>query len=1683
MKSSRAIAGILLVLLMFLPLVPNSVALSNPHAADANIWISKFHPELLSKILSGEIKDNDIVTVLFRLQPLPSYTSNSVRGDYNKAVTALKSWASITQEPFILEVYKKGGVVLNTFWLDNVVLVRAKLSVIKELSADPNVVEVFENFKVKVIQPVKKNYVRNEDTIESWGIFKINATEAWNLGYTGKDIRIAILDTGVDITHPALEGKMLTVDPGNPYYPGGWMEFDENGNPVLSQPHDTDGHGTHTSGTALGGDTTNILIGVAPDATLMHGLVLPGGTGSFAQVLAGIQWAVEPFYLDPDTGEPVFTGKPAHVISMSLGATGYYENDLLPGIEAALLANIVVVAAIGNDGQGISSNPGNIWGVFGVGATQQDDSIAYFSSGEVVNWPDPPEFWPFYDTYPSTYMKPDFSAPGVDITSSVPGGEYEAWSGTSMATPHVAGTVALILQASGWYMNPVPDIPEKVYEILKNSSVDLGDPGQDTEYGYGRINALAAVEIAQQFAKKSGVQGVVLDSIDNQPVPWTTITVVETGDTYHVLADGSFKIPLDPGNYTLVFDAWGYVEKTIQVTVELYNGTIAGFVFDYLSQEPIQGAQVSIVEAGVVVYTNESGYFEASVQPGTYTLEVTASGYNPYNTTVHVEENETVLVPIPLTPSGSGTIEGYVFDNTTGDPLANATVVVDNGPLMAVTNETGYFIIENVPAGDHIVTAYKTGYFAQSINVTVEVNQTIFVSFYLEPVPPSIVVVGNVKYYSAPHLAEVLSVLGYPVVEYDDVADLIDDWVNFAVNPVAIVVDHFKEDPYELPSLEEVLALMYLADTMNTPLVFLGTSYAGVTAMDVLIEYHDDIEEAGYPAPISSIDNYPSPEYVKILMLNTTHPIFNGVVPDNDSWFYLADLDESFYADYLAINWSDNSSVSVLANLVDDYNSVNESTIAEWTTASGVKWLYLSTFGESYWMQYIEPGSDGLYSENAQLVLVNSVDYAIQSVGAASLNEKLAIKKILSLKEQYIRTEEVQPLVYKNLTVLLDRLPFGFVEGQLVGSDGMLLAGAKITVLDTPIVHYADENGSFKFWLPEGTYVIEFSAPGYKTMQVNVTIVANTTTGLGTLTMQYVPRIAILYDYQGQLKDLIMSELEWYAEDFNDPISFAEALSSGFYNAGIWAGYYFAPFPSYDEFMTVWETINETGISMIFLDQWSSPYYPDLFGYGINSMHTYLNDPVGRVADDAEGGIYIEIIESSPLFEGYKVGDIIQVFYENLGGYGTDYAAFSGFSGTTLATLLLEDGTTPGDAIAYKVLDSGAKIILLAGWAPEEYQDIEFWTPDAINIFLNAVKWSAQKPFNITPEQIEAHVGDSVTFRVSELPADYDVNVFLDGDLIGAVHTDANGTAVFEFNVPIIPGGSHIVSFVGSDELYRSDATLIVKASVKVCPSNVTSPGTVSLNMTGLHEFETVMIYIDYNFIGTATAKDNGQAKALINIPLVVSGPHYIRVLDISGKELANWSINVSSELEDMHSQIQSILINTETLIELVSSTNASLAKVISDASGNIYAVINMSNEQILAKLYDINTLIETDASELQSLLNDMQGNITTLIKDEVGNVYALVNTSNGQILVKLDNLSSKVDEGFSNLSSQITTSEQNIINQINELKGLITQNTSQLSQEVEEAKSTASTGVKVGGAALVFSLAGIAMIVRSIRP
>ncbi|MEU4353128.1 S8 family peptidase [Streptomyces virginiae] len=287
----------------------------------------------------------------------------------------------------------------------------------------------------------------------------IGAPEAWAAGYTGKGVKVAVLDTGIDVNHPDLAGL---IDGTASFVPGEAVT-------------DVNGHGTHVAGTIVGSGAASggAHKGVAPGADLMVGKVLGGaeGSGQDSWVMAGMQWAAE---------------SGADVVNMSLG--GSYPTDGSDPMSLAVDAltaqyGTLFVIAAGNAGPETISSPGAASSALTVAATDKQDRLASFSS-----------------TGPLAYsggMKPDIAAPGVDITAARSqemsgGGEgpYRTLSGTSMATPHVAGAAAVLAQQH-------PDwTGARLKEHLMSTAKGLDEQYSPYEVGAGRLDVAAAVRTA-----------------------------------------------------------------------------------------------------------------------------------------------------------------------------------------------------------------------------------------------------------------------------------------------------------------------------------------------------------------------------------------------------------------------------------------------------------------------------------------------------------------------------------------------------------------------------------------------------------------------------------------------------------------------------------------------------------------------------------------------------------------------------------------------------------------------------------------------------------------------------------------------------------------------------------------------------------------------------------------------------------------------------------------------------------------------------------------------------------------------------------------------------------------------------------------------------------------------------------
>ncbi len=309
----------------------------------------------------------------------------------------------------------------------------------------------------------------------NWGADLVKAPEVWAQGYTGQGVVVAVIDTGVDYKHEDLRNNIWTNtneiadngidDDGNGYVDDnyGW-NFSGNNNNTL----DRNGHGTHVSGTIAGENNNYGVTGIAYGAKIMPVKVLnDSGSGSYNSIAKGIRYAV-------DNG--------ADVINLSLG--GRYSNRTLESaINYASSKGVIVVMAAGNDGDSSPNYPARYASKSGiaVGAVDRNNNIADFSNRS--------------GTSQISYV----TAPGVNVYSTVPGNQYDIYSGTSMAAPHVAGVVALMLSAN-------PNLTDaQVRQIVTETAVNST---QSTTYSLdiSNVNSLASqaiIRTAEDFSAKT----------------------------------------------------------------------------------------------------------------------------------------------------------------------------------------------------------------------------------------------------------------------------------------------------------------------------------------------------------------------------------------------------------------------------------------------------------------------------------------------------------------------------------------------------------------------------------------------------------------------------------------------------------------------------------------------------------------------------------------------------------------------------------------------------------------------------------------------------------------------------------------------------------------------------------------------------------------------------------------------------------------------------------------------------------------------------------------------------------------------------------------------------------------------------------------------------------------------------
>src|SRR5688572_12847286 len=436
--------------------------------ADAGV----VHPDLekrLSTKAAGEL-----VPVIVELEERvsPSGVAAGVPARDRRArgravVQALRATAERTQGPIralIAQDQAQGEASdVRAFWVFNGLALNASEKTIRKLAARPDVREV--RFDKPI--PAPKPRTRKVATQKSagappvWNLEQVRAPQVWDLGHTGGGIVVGSFDTGVDGTHPDLIPNYRGNDAISWFDP-----YHEH-----SEPYDNNGHGTHTTGTMVAsGESSGFRVGMAPGA---HWIAAKGWTDDGDATASAFHRIFE-WFLAPG-GDP---GNAPDVVNSSWGMDPpSCDPEFVADVQALRAAGIVPVFASGNSGPapGTTLAPGSYPTAFSVGATDFVDDIEEFSSQG-----------------PSQCdggVKPDVSAPGVAILSTLPGAFHFELDGTSMAAPHVSGAAAVLRS-----IDPSLTV-EEIEAAIADGSFDLGPLGPDDAFGAGRLDLLQSASL------------------------------------------------------------------------------------------------------------------------------------------------------------------------------------------------------------------------------------------------------------------------------------------------------------------------------------------------------------------------------------------------------------------------------------------------------------------------------------------------------------------------------------------------------------------------------------------------------------------------------------------------------------------------------------------------------------------------------------------------------------------------------------------------------------------------------------------------------------------------------------------------------------------------------------------------------------------------------------------------------------------------------------------------------------------------------------------------------------------------------------------------------------------------------------------------------------------------------------
>jgi hypothetical protein len=619
------------------PIEPNAPAPAAQTDVTTTLMLSgKVHPTLLKHWLS---RSADQLPVMIEMRA----QADLKQAEIAAASTTAARRAAIVQEWQATAQRSQAGVLAlldraqqadrasetRSLWINNSIAARVDRATLAHIVARDDVAFIAPDaYRRWIDTPIDLSASLLPPPSTQWHIQRIRADQVWAaLNVTGTGVVVANMDTGVDWQHPALSGSYRGYNSkGLPNHLYSW--FDATDEAAL-YPFDGYGHGTHTMGTLAGADG----IGVAPGARWIAARIFNRyGFAYDSWIHAGFQWILAPGG-DPD--------RAPDVLSNSWGNDDGFDQSFRDDVRLLNAAGIDTYFSNGNAGSspGTVGAPASFPESFGVGAVDDTEWIASFSSR---------------GPSPLGPLKPELVAPGMSILSSIPGGGYAKYEGTSMAAPQAAGVAALMRSAVSNLT-----FTQTRYALTTTTARPFTITYPNNDYGWGRLDAFNAVV---SVLHAGTISGTVHRSDTGAPIPLASVqadSLLGTWSSVSADAAGRYTLYGAASLYTLTVSAFGHAPQTV-VAVPIVTGanTLRDFSLTPLPQGWITGrvtdltgtrsitAALSVLNTPVTI--TAPGIYSLAVPSGAYVLRAHANGYRIVTAAVTVAAGQLVTQDFAL---------------------------------------------------------------------------------------------------------------------------------------------------------------------------------------------------------------------------------------------------------------------------------------------------------------------------------------------------------------------------------------------------------------------------------------------------------------------------------------------------------------------------------------------------------------------------------------------------------------------------------------------------------------------------------------------------------------------------------------------------------------------------------------------------------------------------------------------------------------------------------------------------------------------------------------------------------------------------------------------------------------------------------------------------------------------------